>query len=325
MKRFSIQQIVCVRICKHCKQNFNFNNKFHEHIREYHVRKFVISKNFDFRVFALEFAYKIKKKSTIICSFVSFVLFIFFATSKSQKFWFSITFESIIASARSNLSIIIYKINSKSIKSAIVVCLFIFSSISSFDSVRKHQKFHIQKFYLIVNDLNRMFVEKFKSFDLQQHQNRCRFSQNFVFRQLDRSCLIFLKKFYLIIEKLFEMFDEKFNKMSLFQSQNNVFSREFFLKQSQITIYFKFAINQKSLINQNLKNSKSKNLNQHIIAKSIRIIFNENLFEKWIKLLYKMLDVFNEISFFIFILFSFICEMLCIDIILIHNYTKISK
>ena len=27
----------CVRICKHCKQNFNFNNKFHDYIREHHV------------------------------------------------------------------------------------------------------------------------------------------------------------------------------------------------------------------------------------------------------------------------------------------------
>ena len=24
-------------ICKHCEQNFNFKNKFHEHIREHHI------------------------------------------------------------------------------------------------------------------------------------------------------------------------------------------------------------------------------------------------------------------------------------------------
>ena len=294
------------RICKQCKQSFHFHNKFHEHIRQHHARKSI--KSSDFRVFTQESTCKIKKKSAIECSFT------LFATSRSQIFSTKIISQFLLSKC-SNFSIATYKISSKSMKSAIVVCSLIFSFISSFDSVRKHQKSYIQKFYLIVNDLNRMFVEKFKSFDLQQHQNRCRFSQNFVFRQLDRSCLIFSKKFYLIIEKLFEMFDEKFNKMSLFQNQNNVFFREFFSKQSQITIYFKFVINQKSLISQSLKNPKSKNLNQHMIAKSIRTVFNENLFEKWIKLLYKMFDVFSEISFFIFIFFRFFSIFLFVFVI----------
>ena len=82
MKKFSIQQIVCVRICKRCKQNFNFNNKFHEHIRQHHARKFV--KNSVFRIFASESTCKVKKKSTFICSFVSLVSFIFFTTLKSM-------------------------------------------------------------------------------------------------------------------------------------------------------------------------------------------------------------------------------------------------
>ena len=74
----------------------------------------------------------------------------------------------------------------------------------------------------------------------------------------------------------------------------------------RIIVYFKFTINQKSSIIQNSKNLKSKSLNQHMFAKSIRTVFNENLFKKSIKLLYKMLDVFDidsKISFFIFILF----------------------
>ena len=73
-----------------------------------------------------------------------------------------------------------------------------------------------------------------------------------------------------------------------------------------------FTVNQKSSINQNSKNSKSKNLNQHMFAKSIRIVFNKNVFKKSFKLSYKMFDVFCinlkffvEISFFIFILFRF--------------------
>ena len=223
MKKFSIQQIVCARICKRCKQNFNFNNKFHEHIREHHARKSV--QNLNFRIFASEFTCKIKKKSAFICSFVSFVSqksFIFFATSRNQIFSTKII-SQFLSSKCSNFSIATYKINSKSMKNAIVDCSFIFSSISSLDSIRKHQKFHIQKFYLIVNDLNRMFVENSKSFDLRQHHNRRLFSQNFDFRQFDRSCSTSSKKSHFIIENLFEMFDEKFEKKNLFQSQNNVF------------------------------------------------------------------------------------------------------
>ena len=275
--------------CRRCNKIFNFNNKFHEHIREHHARKFV--KSLNFRVLTSEFTCKIKEKSVFICSFVSFVsqkLFIFFATSRSQMFSTQ-TVTQFLSSKCSNLSIATYKISSKSMKSAIVVCSLIFSSIFS-TSVRKHQKFHIQKFYLIVNDLKRTFVEKHKSFDLQQHQNRCRFSQNFDFRQLDRSCLIFSKKFYLIIEDLSEMFDGKFKKKNLFQSQNNVFSQTF-SSQMKIIFYFKFTINQKSSINQNSKNSKSKKLNQHMFAKSIRIV-SRSLSEKLINLSYKSTDVF---------------------------------
>ena len=309
--------------CRRCNRIFNFNNKFHEHIRQHHARKFV--KNFDFRVFALEFEYKFSKKSIIICSFVSFVSSIFFATSRSQIFSTKIV-SQFLASRCSNLSIATYKIDSKSMKNAIVVCSFIFSFISSFDSVRKHQKSHIQKFYLIVNDLSRMFVEKSKSFDLQQHQNRCRFSQNFDFRQFDRFS-IFSKKFYLIMQNLFEMFNEKFKRKNLFQNQNNVFFQTF-SNQMQIIVYFQSTINQKSSIIQNSKNSKSKSLNQHMFAKWIRIVFSKNLFEKSINLSYKSTNVFcvknkslqildfskskhsksrisAEIFFFIFIFFRF--------------------
>ena len=68
-----------------------------------------------------------------------------------------------------------------------------------------------------------------------------------------------------------------------------------------------FAINQKISINQNLKNSKSKNFQQHTFAKSICIVFVFVfvfvLFDKSIKLSYKMFDVFDKFFFFIFILF----------------------
>ena len=171
MKRFSIKQIVCVRICRRCKQNFNFNNKFHEHIRQHHVRKSV--KSSDFRVSTSESTCKIRKKSTFICSFVSFVSSISFATSTSIS-------ES-ISSKCSNLSIATFNFTSKSIKKL---------SASLFRTfVSKHQKF-----YFIIDDLIRMFHEKSKSFDLCQHQKSFVFSQSDdirSFRQLYQSRIIF--------------------------------------------------------------------------------------------------------------------------------------
>ena len=300
--------------CRRCNKIFNFNNKFHKHIREHYARKFV--KSLNFRVFTSEFTYKIIEKSTSIrlsVSFISQKSSILFATSRSQKFWLSTIFESVIASTRSNFSIASYKINSKSMKSAIVNCSLFSSSTSSYTSVRKYQEFHIQKSYLIMNDLHRMFAEKSASFDLQQHQNRCRFSQKFDFRQLDRSRSTSSKKSYLTIENLSEMFDEKFRRKSLFQDQNSVSFQRFFSEQSQMTVYFKFTVSQKSSIIQNSKNSKSKSLNQHMFAKSIRTVFSNNLSEKSIKLSYKMLDVFcvdSKIFFFIFILLRLLSTFL---------------
>ena len=301
MKKFSIKQIVCARICKRCKQNFNFNNKFHEHIREHHVRKLV--QNLNFRTFASESTCKIKKKSTFICSFFSFVSqksFIFFATSRSQIFFAKIV-SRFVSSSNSNFSIATHKITSKLMKIASINDFFI--SFATFSSMFRKS---ISKSHFTIDDLFRMFRENFKSFDLRQHHNRRFSQQNFDIRQF-RSI-----KSHLIIENLIEMFDEKVEKNDLFQNQMKFFSRAFFSDRSQITIYFKFTINQKSSIDQNSKNSKSKNLNQHMFAKSIRIVFNKRLFEKSFNLSYKIFNVFCinlksfvEISFFIFIFLRF--------------------
>ena len=289
-KSASLQRVACAWICKRCKQSFNFNNKLHEHLREHHARKFVTSENFDLRIFALESAYKIAKKSAVIDSFVSHVSSIFFATSRSQIFSTKIASRS-ISSSSSNLSIATHKTLSKSIKKLSIKCSFTSSLSSSRTFVQKHQEFHIQKSYLIMNDLSRMFIEKSKSFDLRSHQDRSYSSQSFDIRQFSQSCFSTAsKKSYLIIENLFEMFDEKFKKKSLFQSQNNVFSRTF-SNQMRIIAYFKFAINQKLSINQNSKSSNSKNLNQHMSAKFIRTNFNK-CFEKSIFLSYKMSNIF---------------------------------
>ena len=293
VKNASIQRIVCVRtICKRCKQNFNFNNKLHEHIRQHHARKSIISKSSDLRVFASESLCNIIEKSAVSCSFTSrFASSIFSATS-TQILWRTRIFNS-ISSNRSNLSLATYKIASELTKNVSFNCSLT-SSLSSFRiSVRKHHEFHMQKSYLTMNDLSRMFIEKFKSFDLRSHQDRSYSSQSFDIRQSSQSCFSTVsKKSYLIIENLFEMFDEKFRKKSMFQNQKNVFSREFFSKQLRITVYFKFTINQKSSISQSSKSSKSKSLNQHMSTKSIRIAFNKNLSDKTINLSYKSTNVF---------------------------------
>ena len=317
MKRLSIQQIACARICKRCKQDFNFNNKLHEHIRKHHARKSVRSLNL--RVFASELTYKIIEKSASICSSASLASqksFILSATSRSRIFYSATIFRS-MSSIRLNLSIASHEVSSKRAKIAAMLFTRDFTSkrveIAAFNcsltSSTSSSRTSVSKSYLTMNDLSRMFHEKSKSFDVQQHQNRCRSSQSFDLRQFSQSCSTSSKKSYLSIENLFEMFDEKFRRKNMFQNQRNVSSREFFSEQSRIIAYFKSAINRKSLISQNSKSSKSKSWDQHMSAKSFRIVFNKDVFEKSIKLSYKMSDVFCtnlkssvETSFFIFIL-----------------------
>ena len=238
------QKNVCFKVvCKQCEQNFNFKNKFHEHIREHHISKSITSfissitsKDSNFRVFTSEFMYKIKEKSTIICSFVSFVSFTFFATSRSQIFYFATStsiFES-ISSKCSNFSIATLNITSKSMKKL---------SVNSFTFSTSSSRTFVSKFYFIVDDLIRMFREKFKSFDLHSHQKSRSFSRN-----------------------------------------SDIFY------QSRIIVYFMFAVNQKTSINQISKSSKSKISKQYMFAKSIRFAFA--LSKKSIFSSYKMTNIF---------------------------------
>ena len=240
--------------CRRCNQIFNFNNKFHEHIREHHARKPV--GNLNFRVLISEFTYKIIEKLTDIrspASLTSQKSSILFATSTSMS-------ES-ISSKCSHLSIATFNITSKSMKK-LSVNSFTSSISSSRTSVSKHQKS-----YFTIDDLIRMFHEKFKSFDLRQHHNHFSFSQS-------------------------------------------IDARSSVTYQFRIIAYFLSTINQKTSIDQDLKSSNSKSLNQHMPAKSIRIVFSEILSEKSIKLSYKLPDVFCinfksqiETFFFIFIFF----------------------
>ena len=206
------------RICKKCKQNFNFNNKFHDYIRKHHVRKFV--KNLNFRTFASKFTYEIIEKSTNIYLFVSFVSqksFIFSTTSRNQIFLTKIV-SRFVSSNDSSFSIATHEITLKFVKIASINIFFI--SIATFSTMFRKS---ISKFHFTIDNLSRMFVENFKLFDLQQYQNRRFFSQNFEFRQFSQLCFSISTKFYFIIEMLFNIFDEKFKKIDLFQNQNNVF------------------------------------------------------------------------------------------------------
>ena len=301
VKNASIQRIVCVRTtCKRCKQIFNFNNKLHEHLRQNHARKSV--KSSDLRALAFEFTYKVIEKSAVFCSSVSLtsqsISSTSSATSRSQIFSAKM-FSRSVSFKDSHLSIATLKITSKSVKKLSANCQLTFSFSSFRISVRKHHESHMQKSYLIMNDLSRMFTEKSKSFDLRSHQDRSYSSQSFDIRQSSQSCFsIASKKSYLTIENLFEMFREKFKRKSMFQNQKNVSSREFFSEQSRITVYFKSTVNQKSSINQDSKSSKSKSLNQHMSTKSIRIAFSKDLSEKSIDLSYKLSDFFYSKDLF---------------------------
>ena len=184
-------------ICRRCKNNTKFDNniKFHEHIRIRHAKKSKSAQQFVEHVISSFISSVSSFRSIIFSTFTSskFLFFSMFAseivrersknisfissiaTSKKSIFWAEIVSRSIVASKLSRFSIATFKSMCKSLKNANIVC----SSISSRTSSSKHQDIRIQKFYLIVNDLFRMFVEKSKSFDLQRHQMRSSFSRDF--------------------------------------------------------------------------------------------------------------------------------------------------
>ena len=90
--------------------------------------------------------------------FVCFVHFVYFSVTSKLIFCFAS-----ISSKSSHLFIAIRKITSKRVKIATFNCSFTFFRIF----VSKYQKFHFT-----IDDLIRMFYEKFKSIDLSQHQKR---------------------------------------------------------------------------------------------------------------------------------------------------------
>ena len=183
--------------CRRCKNNTKFDNniKFHEHIRIRHVKKskLIVSQisksKFIFSVSSFFSSFRSLFRSIIFSSFTSsklliesLVIFSKFSfetfseslsieTSKKSIFWTEIVSRSIVAFKFFRFSIATSKSIYNILKKFAICCSFV-----SFISFRT---FASSKFYLIVNDLYRMFVEKSNSFDLQRHRMSSFFSKNF--------------------------------------------------------------------------------------------------------------------------------------------------
>ena len=176
--------------CKRCKHSIKFDNniKFHEHIRTRHAKKSKFASSQSIVSFftssqSMIFSFSVSSSQSIISSFFASSKLIIkslatsfseissdfssAATSRKSISWAKIVSRSVTASKFSRLSIATLKSMCKFSKNANVVCSF--ASSRTFTSSR---------FYLIVNDLYRMFVEKSSSFDLQSSQNKSLFSRS---------------------------------------------------------------------------------------------------------------------------------------------------
>lgn len=165
----SIQQVVCVRaICKHCKQSFNLNNKLHEHIREHHARKPI--KNSLFQATASRSTYNIDEKPSVACPPAPLAPSSSSATPRSKRSSTKIASQFLLPKC-SKLPIATYKFSPRSMKNVWAHCPPT-PSPSSRMPTPKHQESHIQKSYLTMDDLRRMFAGKPRPFDLRQNRYR---------------------------------------------------------------------------------------------------------------------------------------------------------
>ena len=220
-----IRQVNCSKvICKHCEQNFNFKNQFHDHIREQHIKS-------NFRFFTSKFTYKIKKKSTVICSSVSLASSIFSATFTSIS-------ES-ISSKCSSFPIATHRITSKSMKK-LSVNSFTFSIFSFRKSVSKHQKS-----YFTIDDLIRMFREKSKSSDLHTHQKDFVSSQRFDIRSSRQSRFFSMHQSRIIFYFMFAINQKASINQDLKSSNSKNFQQHTFAKSIS---FCRFVLSEKSII-----------------------------------------------------------------------------
>ena len=303
------QEIVCCNIkviCKQCEKDFNFKNKFHEHIREHHVSKSIASfissitsKDSNLRFSTSEFTYKIMKKSAIVCSSVSFASSIFSATSRSQILYSATIFRS-TSSIRSNLSIATHDITSKQTKIAAMLitrdfiskrveiatfnCSFVSSTLSA---TSKSISWFASIFESISSKCSNLSIATHKI----TSESMKKLSTSFTFStSSSRTFVSKHQKSYLIIDNLIRMFREKFKLFDLHSHQMRRFSSRNFdtFYQFRIIVYFLSAVNQKASISQNLKSSNSKSFQQFTFAKTIRFALSK----KSIFSSYKMTDIF---------------------------------
>ena len=145
-----------VFVCKRCFVKFSSNIKLHQHVQNHHQKKSSIISSFissltSFSTFFIILSIFIK----------SILIAIFFATSKKSIFWTKITSKSITSSKSSRLSFSIFE----SLKNASII----FASTSTLTTTR---------FYMTMNDLFVMFVEKSKSLNLIHRQKNSFFSHS---------------------------------------------------------------------------------------------------------------------------------------------------
>ena len=254
------QKIVCKKIvCKHCEKIFDSKNKLHEHFRQHHAKKIV--KNVSRRNCNRE---RNKISSTISSTIQSII-----SSTTTSKF--SI-FRFVTISEQTRNSFISFAISAATSKQ-----IFWISSkrsrfaLFTFEITSKSVKIASTTCSLFI------FFATFAS----------RFRKS-------------ISKFHFTIDDLIRMFREKLNSFDLSQHQKRRFSSQNsdarrFTHQSRIIVYFLSAVNQKTSISQNLKNSNSKSFQQFTFAKSIsfcRFVFVSILSKKSIFSSYKKLNIF---------------------------------
>ena len=220
--------------CKRCFVKYFNNIKFHEHIRDHHAKKSksVVSNSITFSsisfhsiIFLLDTSNQVFISTTSSQSIVALSSTSFFLSFQSIIVLSNFS-SNILSSVSSNRSLLsnfasefVFK-RSESASSIFSQKFVTMRSTSLFKSIFKTSS----KFYLTIDDLFRMFVEKFKSIDLQQHQKH-QFSSR-VFdtskRDLMKMRIIF---YFLSISKStkFEIFTSMYD--SIKQSIRVSFSR----------------------------------------------------------------------------------------------------
>ena len=210
--------------CKRCSVKYSSNIKLHEHIRDHHAKKS-----------------KFAVSNSTTTSSISFHSTVFLFDTSNQVFTFTTSSQSIVvlsstSSSSSSQSIIVLSNFSSNISSSVSSNRSLLSnSASEFVLKRSEsasstfsQKFATMrstfffksifktpsKLYLTIDDLFRMFVEKSKSIDLQQHQKHQFSSRIFDTskRDLMQMRIIF---YFLSISKStkFEVFTSMYNSI----------------------------------------------------------------------------------------------------------------